>query len=69
MLLRKRHKITILKIESSVDIQKKYYIYLHIHIYIYIGPISTGVCKNSTMLIQITTEKYIKILYIYEFEI
>ena len=30
------------------------------------GPISTGVCKNSTMLIQIVTYKYEKLLcYIY----
>ena len=30
------------------------------------GPISTGVCKNSTMLIKITTYKYEKLLcYIY----
>ena len=29
------------------------------------GPISIWVCKNSTMLIQITTYKYEKLLYIY----
>ena len=27
------------------------------------GQISTGVCKNSTMLIQITADKYKKLLY------
>ena len=30
-----------------------------------VGPISTGVCKNSTMLIQITTYKYEQLLYMY----
>ena len=29
------------------------------------GPISTGVCKTSTMLTQITTYKYEKLLCIY----
>ena len=36
------------------------------HIYIYMeGPISTGVAKNLTMLIQITACKYQKHYYIY----
>ena len=33
------------------------------------GPISTGVCKNLTMLILITTYRYEKLLYIYRMSV